>query len=124
MGTTRIGEFEYTQFKQDEIQKCQGCGKGLGHNNDLDFYRLKVERFMLNHQVIRKQAGLEMMLGEAAPLARIMGSDPDIANGFGEHTFLICGSCAMPMGDSPPCLAALMERVIERDTPPEEEPPK
>lgn len=83
-------------FKQSELQPCLVCGKGMAHSNDLDFYRVTLERFFLDYGAVRRQVGLEMSMGAAAVLASIMGPDEDIAKEPSPHaSFLICGPCSM-----------------------------
>jgi hypothetical protein len=56
---------------------------------------------------VRRQAGLEMMLGGNATLANIMGPDEDIAKPITDKIdLLICETCAM----KPELIAALAEQ--------------
>ncbi len=100
-------------FKQIEFQPCLLCGKGMAHSNDLDFYRVKLERFMIDYGNVQMQRGLEMSMGAAASLASIMGPDRDLAKEPSPHkSFLICGPCAM---DKEIPLAFLSQRSAERE---------
>ena len=80
-------------MKQSEFTKCVTCDKGMG--TGVFFYRVRVEQFVLDIGAIRRQHGLEMVMGAAAPLAAMMGPDEDMARGMGEHTALICGECGI-----------------------------
>ena len=116
MSTRKIGDFEYTEFKRDDLgnKKCIACGKGVGHDG-IDFYRVRFERFMLDIRGIQKTAGLEMYFGggqQGAVLAHFMGSDPNIALGLGEHEILACGPCSMGQSLH---LAAISEQLNEAD---------
>lgn len=81
-------------FKQSDFQPCAICHRGMMHAGMPVFYRLKVERLGLDMQAIRRQHGLEMMMGAAAPLASIMGPNETMATVIdGPHTILICETC-------------------------------
>ncbi len=98
-------------MKQKQFTKCIGCGKGVAHAGDLGFYRVKVEHLILNPNVIRRQHGLEMMIG---PLASVMGPDEDMASVVSTPAEgLVCQSCALGVNGEP-LLAALLSRT-EKD---------
>lgn len=97
-------------FKQKEFEPCLLCGKGMAHSQDLDFYRVKLERFMIDYGAVQRQGGLEMPMGAAAGLAIIMGPDADLAKEPTPYsTFLVCGCCAMDKGMP---IALLMENKV------------
>lgn len=85
-------------FKRHEVQPCLLCGEGVAHDGNIDFYRISLERFFLDAKAIRRQHGLELMLGgggSGAKLAGIFGPDEDFAKEPSPHpSFLVCGSCA------------------------------
>ncbi len=100
-------------FKQLEFQPCLLCGRGMAHNQDLDFYRVRLERFLIDYAKVQQQAGFEMSLGGAAALGQILGPDHDLAKEPSPQSpFLICGQCAM---DKKTPLALLSERSVARD---------
>lgn len=66
-------------MKQREIAKCALCNRGMMHRNSLTFMRVTIERFFANLPAIKRQAWMEMMMGDCAPLAQIMGPDEDMA---------------------------------------------
>ncbi len=81
-------------LKQDEIEKCALCGKGMMHSGHPLFYRVKLTTYCVDSKSIKRQHGLEMSMGEAAPLARIMGPNEDMATPTGdEDDFLVCADC-------------------------------
>jgi ABC-type uncharacterized transport system permease subunit len=87
-------------FKQSEIKPCAFCKQGILHSASPLFYRVKVEQMVLDMQAIRRQAGLEMMMGSAAGLAAIMGPNEDMAKSFGDaQNILICNECALSNPD-------------------------
>lgn len=56
---------------------CAACGRKLGATGTPLFWRLRIERFGLNAQALRRQHGLGLQIGGA--LAQIMGPDEDLA---------------------------------------------
>lgn len=97
-------------LKQSEITKCIGCGQGVMHGNQLTFYRFHVDYMFADMGAIRRQSGLEQMLGgdAAAGIAAVMGPNEDLAHQVNEHRepVLCCLSCAMGM-----TLAELSEKI-------------
>lgn len=77
-------------MKQSELKNCHICGKGLMHDHQIYFYKVKVEQFVFDLSAIQRQHGLEMSMGASAALAQIMGPDNDLAQGTGEVEVLIC----------------------------------
>jgi hypothetical protein len=102
-------------MKRKEFQKCGVCDKGVAHNRDLIFFRVSVERFVLDPGAIQQAQGLEMMLGGGnmgAALADIMGTDEDLAKPLGEKlTIFLCQGCAVE--HSTP-IAVLVEEIHEK----------
>lgn len=95
-------------MKQDEIENCANCGQGLMHNNQLHFYRVKVQQLIFDTGAIQRAHGLEMAMGGAGALAQIMGPNEDIAKSLSDgKTILMCGDCGMS-GNALP-IAVLIE---------------
>lgn len=85
-------------FKQADIKPCAICCKGLMHAGIPLFYRLRVERMGLDLGAIKRQHGLELMMGGAAPLASIMGPDETMAAVIdGPRELLVCETCSHEM---------------------------
>ncbi len=83
-----------TPLKQVDLSPCIGCNKNVAHANGLLFYRLSFERLAFNVPAIRRQHGLEMMLGNAA-IARVMGPNEDISVAVDVPVHaLLCDDCA------------------------------
>ena len=94
-------------MKKQELKKCGICNKGVMHNGSFIFYKISLQRFIINAKAVQRQHGLEMMLGSPA-LANILGPDEDIAKPLSEKaTALICDSCAMEQN----MLAVIDERI-------------
>jgi len=82
-----------------EIQKkCMLCGKGVAHDNNLMFYRVTLERFMLDARAINTVAGLEMQFGGSQmgmALADVFAPDSALAKRvYSRQPFLVCDPCA------------------------------
>lgn len=100
-------------MKQSEFEPCLLCGKGMAHNNDLDFYRITFERFMIDYGAAQRQYGMELSMGAAAGLAQFMGPDEDMAKlPSPQPSFLVCGRCAM---DQKLPIALISEQNATRD---------
>lgn len=82
-------------MKENELRKhaiCSLCKQKIGHTGIPLFWRVKIERFGINMDAVRRQTGLEMMLGNAA-IAQAMGPDEDMATLITETTFVVCEAC-------------------------------
>jgi len=92
----QVKKIESQPMKQRDLLKCVCCRQGLMHDRAMTFFRIRLTRFILDMQAIRRQHGLEMSFEPAPMLASIMGPDPDLAlpldPGF---EALICEGCAM-----------------------------
>lgn len=93
-------------MKQKDIKKCVLCGKGVMHDGQVTFYRLKIERLIINVGAIKRQHGLEMMIGGS--LAAVMGPNEDMARPVDGEPIgaIVCEECSMK-----DCLAAIYERA-------------
>lgn len=85
-------------LKASEIGKTV-TGGGVAEQGPI-FYRVTVEQCGLDRDAIRRQAGLEMMLGSPA-LASVMGPNDDVAKILSRHVtfvgmqdFMILPLCA------------------------------
>lgn len=82
-------------MKQSEFKKCACCGNGVMHNGCLIFYRVRLERMVIDLPAVERQHGLEMMLGRNAALAAVMGPNEDLAKSLGGPiTVLVCQDCS------------------------------
>lgn len=97
-------------MKESELRKhavCSLCNQKIGHTGLPMFWRVKIERFALNAEALKRQQGLAMMLGGNAAIAGAMGPDEDMATLFDEVTLTVCETCAIEK-DLP--IAALAEK--------------
>jgi hypothetical protein len=80
-------------IKQAEIKPCALCKKGVAHDGNILFWRMRLERAGLDHGAVQRQHGLELMIGSPA-IARVMGTDSDIAKVIdGPHDVWVCEPC-------------------------------
>ena len=86
-------------MKQTEITPCVACGKGVMHRGHVTFYAVRLERLVVNLDVVHRQAGLEAMLGSPA-LAYHMGPRAEIATTVPGTVAagLVCETCAIDHG--------------------------
>lgn len=97
---------ELPGIKQREIKPCSLCRRGVAHDGNFLFWRLRFDRAGLDNRGIMRQHGLELMIG---PLASVMGSDPDIAKVIdGPYDVWICEPCVL---ERMPELFVLAERA-------------
>lgn len=82
---------------RDEIKNLPGLkareigktvtGAGIAAQGPI-FYRVTVEQCGLDRDAIQRQAGLEMMVGNAA-IAAVLGPDEDIAKILSKHVVFV-----------------------------------
>lgn len=100
-------------MKQRELHKCCLCGKGVMHAHDVSFFRVQIERFVIDLGAVQRQHGLEQMLGGHAGIAAAMGPDEDVAKPLDRvNNAIVCEPCAR---DSGYYLSRIMEAVPDRD---------
>jgi len=84
-------------MKEKELRdhaKCSRCGKGIGHTGLPFFWTVRAVRYGIDAGALRRQAGLEMMLGSPA-LAQVMGPDEDMAQPVMDRSITLCEECAL-----------------------------
>lgn len=98
-------------MKQTDLQPCAGCGKGVMHAGSPVFYRATISPMVVNLQAVRRQHGLETMLGSPA-LAHVMGSQEDLAAATSTITACVCMDCAITLP-----LAVILDAATRRGEP-------
>lgn len=94
-------------MKQRDFKKCSLCKEGVMKNGGITFYKITMERFIVDLGAIKRQAGLEMTMG-SGQLAAAMGPDEDLANIIDEKSdVFVCEDCAIDAG----CLAEVFESI-------------
>lgn len=85
-------------MKQHELCRfstCALCKRRIGECRSPLFWRVRVERWGIRLDALRRLTGLEMMMGSPA-LAAVMGTDEDLAQPMIEPvTFAVCEECAL-----------------------------
>ena len=75
---------------------CSLCRKKIGESGLPLFYRLTLERFGVKLDAVRRQGGLEMMLGGHVHIAQALGPDEDMAMPVMDTLVLVvCESCSL-----------------------------
>lgn len=88
-----------------EVAICAMCENKIGHTGLPLFWRVRIRRYGLKTDAIKRQQGLTMMLDGHALLAQVMGPDEDMAEKILETEITVCEKCAMDQT----CVAALAE---------------
>ena len=94
-------------MKEEELRECAVCdicNEKIGSGGNINFYRVNVKSYVFNLNEMQRQDGLAMFLGSPA-LARVMGSDEDMAKLTDENTITVCADCIT----APVLLTALSE---------------
>lgn len=81
-------------LKHKDFKPCLLCGKGMMHAGSITFFRLTLERHLIDTRAVQRAHGMELMMGNAR-LANIMGPDEALAKQVDTNTFLICEPCAI-----------------------------
>ena len=78
-----------------EAAQCAVCKRKLGETRVPLFYRLRIERHILNVDAINRHIGLTMTLGGNATLAAVMGPDEDMTTQMMDPvTVTVCEECS------------------------------
>ena len=77
-----------------EAAVCVMCKKPIGHTGLPVFWRIRIQRYVLKIDALKRQQGLTMMLDGYAQLAQIMGPDEDMADKMSEIEITLCAKCA------------------------------
>ena len=95
-------------MKEEELRGIATCklgGEKIGKAGVPMFWRVKLERYMLNIDALKRQQGLGMMLGGHGALAMVMGVNEDMAETFSSVEITVCETCCTEST----CIAALAE---------------
>jgi len=78
-----------------EAAECAGCQKKIGEFGIPVFNRVTMQTYGIQLGAVRRQSGLEQMLGNVA-LAQVMGTQEDMAVPVGEPvTITLCLDCTV-----------------------------
>jgi hypothetical protein len=84
-------------FSRQDIRPCAVCGKGLMHDNPLGlFWRVTAERMAIDQPAVRREHGLEQMMGGHVGLAAALSPERSFANQVAApRAMLICEPCVL-----------------------------
>ena len=106
------------KMREDELREsanCDECGKGFLHTGLPTFYRITVERYIVDIKALQRQAGLTVMLDGHAALARIMGPNERLAKKIWEPVKItLCENCSTNENFLP-LTAMAFEKVTEQE---------
>lgn len=92
-------------MKERELRRhavCSLCKAQIGQASLPIFYRIKIERFMLDLGVVQRQTGLGLLLGNGL-LAMHMGPDEEMANSVMDQlTLVACHNCSTDLAKAYP----------------------
>ena len=98
-------------MKEKELRRhavCSLCKKKVLVSRLPFFYRLRIERFGVDVNAVKRQTGLTMMLNGHAGLALAMGTDEEMAIPLMDTLVLVvCEACSV--ATEPFCVAHLAE---------------
>ena len=97
-------------------KKCGICQKGVFNNGAIQVLEVDVTVQLMNPAAIKKQIGLEMMMGDAAPLAQVMGLNEDMTNPAYKLSFLMCQECGCQSHSLMQILENINNREAERES--------
>lgn len=83
------------KFDRSELSACAFCGRGMMHDGNIYFYELLIGQCIIDLNSIRAQAGLEVAMGAAAPLAAVLAPSTNIAFRTEPRRMLVCAECAI-----------------------------
>lgn len=76
-----------------EIQKCMVCGKGMMATGAIHFYEFSVSQCIVDMENVRQLHGMEVMMGAAAPLARVLAPTTTVAYKLPPVKKFVCQGC-------------------------------
>lgn len=112
-------------MKEQELRTratCCVCNEKIGNAHPLGlFFKVTIERLMIDVNACRRQTGLEMLIGNVG-IAQAMGQDEDLAKTVMEPvTVTVCETCALETdpsrmaGTGSVVFAAAMDVAAKRD---------
>jgi hypothetical protein len=75
------------------MSACALCGQPFGSTGLPLFWRVKLARYGVDLNAVRRQTGLAMMLG-SPELAQVMGTDEPMATAIDQIEITVCETCA------------------------------
>ena len=103
-----------------EAAECAICHKKILHTRLPLFWRVRIRRFGVLVDAVKRQAGLEMMMDGHVALAQIMGPNQDMAKQMSSIEITVCEKCALEKAQ--PVAVLAMEPDEEEEESPDDEP--
>lgn len=100
-------------MQANQVTPCALCGKGLCAEGAITFYRVRVERYIVDTKAVNERIGLQAIFGgRASPqLIEALAPSTDVAVLIHEPaSVLVCESCAVV---EQTCVARLNEHARE-----------
>jgi len=97
-------------FDRSEIEPCVNCGRGIGHAGDIVFYEVLIGQVVVDMKSIRRQVGMEMVIGNPA-IAAMMSDTTRIGYRLPPSRMIVCQTCLLDEGLT---VADLWQRYIDR----------
>jgi len=86
-------------MKESELREpadCSICNQKILHTGIPMFWTMRIERHGVLINAVKRQSGLEMMLGDNVAIAQAMGPDEEMTKSFlGPVDITLCEDCAM-----------------------------
>jgi hypothetical protein len=79
-------------LRRNDLAPCALCGKGLMHDGGIAAYHVRITQYIVDHNAVRQQHGLEVLLG-SPHLAQVMGTDPEFLKAVSRTKHLLCQDC-------------------------------
>lgn len=92
-----MSEEKQKVMKEEEIRSvatCAVCKKKFGHTGLPMFWRVKIERYVVDMKALRRLDGLAALLGSPV-LASAMGPDEPLARQALEVNITVCENCCI-----------------------------
>lgn len=77
-----------------EIATCSGCGRGLAHAGNPDFYVIEARQMIFDAGALTRRHGLDLMIGNPR-IAQVFSPDEDLAHELPPVRLGFCQPCAL-----------------------------
>jgi len=76
-----------------EVIKCKICREPIGKSGLPLFFRVKAERHGIKGDVVKRQVGLEMVMGGSVALAQMFSPNEDMTEVLSKVEVTVCEMC-------------------------------
>jgi hypothetical protein len=103
-------------MKEQELRACATCGlchKKIGDSGLPMFYRVRIERYGVKLDAVKRQTGMELLLNGCVPLAQVMGPNEEMTMPLMEPIeFTVCEDCSTDYEHQRHCIARFAETQV------------